>query len=44
MILKTDPKLGHKGLSFCYLPVKDQTGVTVNTLKQMGPLGKEYST
>jgi acyl-CoA dehydrogenase len=38
-IVKTDPKLGHKGLSFCYLPVKDQSGVTVDTLKQMGREG-----
>jgi len=35
-IVKTDPALGHKGLSFCYLPVKDQPGVTVHTIKQMG--------
>jgi acyl-CoA dehydrogenase len=38
-IVKTDPGLRYKGLSFCYLPVKDQPGVTVDTLKQMGREG-----
>lgn len=38
-IVKTDPGLGHKGLSFCYLPVKDVPGVTTTTVKQMGREG-----
>lgn len=38
-IVKTDPALGHKGLSLCYLPVKDQPGVTVTVQKQMGREG-----
>jgi acyl-CoA dehydrogenase len=38
-VVKTDPELGHKGLSLCYLPVKDAPGVTVSTSKQMGREG-----
>ncbi|NJD53735.1 MAG: acyl-CoA dehydrogenase [Candidatus Methanoperedens sp.] len=38
-IVKTDPEHGHKGLSFCYLPVKDMSGVTISTIKQMGRAG-----
>lgn len=38
-IVKTDPGLGHKGLSFCYLPVKDLPGVSTRTFKQMGREG-----
>ena len=38
-IAKTDPDAGHKGLSFCYLPVKDQSGVTVSVSRQMGREG-----
>lgn len=38
-IVKTDPELGHKGLSMCYLPVKDNTGVTVTVSRQMGREG-----
>lgn len=38
-IVKTSPELGHKGLSFCYLPVKDTPGVTTGTLRQMGREG-----
>ena len=38
-IVKTDPTLGHKGLSLCYLPVKDKPGVTVSASQQMGREG-----
>jgi len=38
-IAKTDPEHGHKGLSLCYLPVKDQSGVTVSVSRQMGREG-----
>ncbi|HKZ17946.1 MAG TPA: acyl-CoA dehydrogenase family protein [Geobacteraceae bacterium] len=38
-IVKTDPELAHKGLSLCYLPVKDQAGVTVTGQRQMGREG-----
>lgn len=38
-IVKTEPGLERKGLSFCYLPVKDVPGVTTTTVKQMGREG-----
>ncbi|MFQ5963488.1 MAG: acyl-CoA dehydrogenase family protein [Candidatus Scalinduaceae bacterium] len=38
-IVKTDMKLKHKGISLCYLPVKDITGVTISIFKQMGREG-----
>lgn len=38
-IVKTDPELGHKGLSLCYLPVKDVEGITTGLFKQMGREG-----
>lgn len=38
-IVKTDPSLGHKGLSLCYLPIKDNPGVTVSASRQMGREG-----
>ncbi|HAM53545.1 MAG TPA: acyl-CoA dehydrogenase [Nitrospiraceae bacterium] len=38
-IVKTDPELGHKGLSLCYLPVKDKEGITMSTSRQMGREG-----
>jgi acyl-CoA dehydrogenase len=38
-IVKTDPQLEHKGLSLCYLPVKDVPGITISTFKQMGREG-----
>lgn len=38
-IAKTDPGSGHKGLSLCYLPVKDQSGVTFSVSRQMGREG-----
>jgi acyl-CoA dehydrogenase len=38
-LVKTDPELGHKGLSFCYLPVAGTDGVTVNVSRQMGREG-----
>lgn len=38
-IVKTAPELGHKGLSFCYVPVKDTAGITTSTIKQMGREG-----
>lgn len=38
-IVKTEPGLGHKGLSFCYLPIKDTPGITTGILKQMGREG-----
>jgi acyl-CoA dehydrogenase len=38
-IVKTDPEQGHKGLSLCYLPVKDKRGVTVTVSRQMGREG-----
>ena len=38
-IVKTSPELAHKGLSLCYLPVKDKAGITTNTFKQMGREG-----
>ena len=38
-IVSTEPGLGHKGLSLCYLPVKGQEGVTVSVSRQMGREG-----
>jgi acyl-CoA dehydrogenase len=38
-VVRTEPELAHKGLSLCYLPVKDWPGVTVSTQKQMGREG-----
>jgi acyl-CoA dehydrogenase len=38
-IAKTDPDPGHRGLSLCYLPVKDYAGVTVSVSRQMGREG-----
>jgi len=38
-IVKTDPQLGHKGLSLCYLPIKDKEGITISTSRQMGREG-----
>jgi acyl-CoA dehydrogenase len=38
-VVKTDPEAGHKGLSLCYLPVKDREGITIRTSKQMGREG-----
>lgn len=38
-IVKTNPGLGRRGLSFCYLPVKDVPGVTTTTVRQMGREG-----
>jgi acyl-CoA dehydrogenase len=38
-VVKTDPDLGHKGLSLCYLPVKDIGGIEVTSSRQMGREG-----
>jgi acyl-CoA dehydrogenase len=38
-IVKTAPELGHKGLSLCFLPLKDQPGVSVTVSRQMGREG-----
>ncbi len=38
-VVKTDASAGHKGLSLCYLPIKDFSGVTVTTSRQMGREG-----
>ena len=38
-LTKSDPEAGHKGLSLCYLPVKDQSGVSVSVSRQMGREG-----
>ncbi len=38
-IVKTNPELGHKGLSVCYLPVKETPGITTGIFKQMGREG-----
>lgn len=38
-VVKTNPELGHKGLSLCYLPVKDVKGITTSIFKQMGREG-----
>ncbi len=38
-IVKTSPELGHKGLSLCYLPVKDIEGITTSIFRQMGREG-----
>ncbi len=38
-VVKTNPELGHKGLSLCYLPVKDTPGITTSIFKQMGREG-----
>ena len=35
-VVKTRPELARKGLSLCYLPVKDIPGITTNVFKQMG--------
>jgi acyl-CoA dehydrogenase len=37
--VKTSPELKHKGLSLCYLPVKDVQGITTSIFKQMGREG-----
>jgi acyl-CoA dehydrogenase len=42
-IVKTDPQLGHRGLSLCYLPIK-APGVTTGTIKQMGREGMSNGT
>ena len=39
IVVKTSPELAHKGLSLCYLPVKDIAGITTNVFKQMGREG-----
>lgn len=38
-IVKTEPVLGHKGLSLCYLPVKNKAGVSISVSRQMGREG-----
>ncbi len=38
-IVKTNPELGHKGLSLCYLPITDTKGITTSIFKQMGREG-----
>lgn len=38
-VVKTSKELAHKGLSLCYLPVKDTKGITTNVFKQMGREG-----
>ena len=38
-IVKTSPELKHKGLSLCYLPVKNVQGITTSIFKQMGREG-----
>ncbi len=38
-IVKTSPELKHKGLSLCYIPVKDIPGITTSIFKQMGREG-----
>lgn len=38
-IVKTEPSFGHKGLSLCYLPIKNSPGVTVSASRQMGREG-----
>jgi acyl-CoA dehydrogenase len=38
-VVKTEPQLGHKGLSLCYLPVGEKSGVEVITSRQMGREG-----
>ena len=35
-VVKTETQLGHKGLSLCYLPVGENSGVEVMTSRQMG--------
>ena len=38
-IVRTDTERGRKGLSLCYLPVKDKAGISIGTSKQMGREG-----
>ncbi len=38
-IVKTNPELKHKGLSLCYIPIKDTPGITTSIFKQMGREG-----
>jgi acyl-CoA dehydrogenase len=38
-IVKTDAERGHRGLSLCYMPVKDIAGVTISISRQMGREG-----
>ena len=38
-IVKTEQEPGHKGLSVCYLPVKDTPGINTSIFKQMGREG-----
>ncbi len=42
-ITKSEPELGHRGLSLCYLPIKTP-GVTTGTIKQMGRQGMSNGT
>jgi len=35
-IVKTDPELGHGGLSLLYLPLKETQGITTGIFRQMG--------
>ncbi len=36
VLAKTSPEKGAKGLTFFYVPVKDQPGLTISTLTEMG--------
>jgi acyl-CoA dehydrogenase len=38
-LAKSDPHLGHKGFSMCFLPVKDTHGVSISRMEQMGREG-----
>ncbi|VVB89905.1 Crotonobetainyl-CoA dehydrogenase [uncultured archaeon] len=43
-IVKTAHGPGHKGLSFCYVPVKDTPGITTGVIRQMGREGMSNGT
>jgi alkylation response protein AidB-like acyl-CoA dehydrogenase len=38
-VVKTDPSARHRGLSLCYLPVKNKEGIAISTSRQMGREG-----
>lgn len=38
-LVKTEPSLKHKGMSFIYLPIKNTTGITTSTVRNMGRTG-----
>ncbi|MFX0097425.1 MAG: acyl-CoA dehydrogenase family protein [Candidatus Hodarchaeota archaeon] len=38
-LAKTEPKLEHRGMTFCFVPLKDTPGVTTTLFEDMGRMG-----